>query len=77
MATLAAIEQGLADLARLMRAQGAHGLVALPVFERLEREREKLLDIDDRLDRAIARGRSSKSPPRPIADRPNSHTSAA
>jgi len=57
MPTLEAIEQGLADLARLIRVQGAHGLVALPVFERLEREREKLLDIEDRLDRAMARAK--------------------
>lgn len=57
MTTLKEIDQALAKLALLMRAQGEHGLAYLPIFERLEREREAMASLDARLDRAIARGR--------------------
>jgi hypothetical protein len=59
--TLSDVDAALAKLALWMRAQGEHGLAVLPIFERLEREREALASLDDRLDRAIARGEKLKS----------------
>ena len=58
-ATLADIEEAMADLARLMKRHGDHGMAALPIFERLERERDRRIDIDTRLDAAIARRHSA------------------
>jgi hypothetical protein len=58
--TLSDVDAALAKLALWMRAQGEHGLAVLPIFERLEREREALASLDDRLDRAIARGEKLK-----------------
>lgn len=73
------IDEAMADLARLMRAQGEHGLAALPIFERLERERARLVDVDDRLDAALARVKARQNEPRrpPMSARRNSHISAA
>jgi len=75
------IDAALAKLALLMRAQGEHGLAYLPIFERLERERDALVDLDDRLDRALARAgvkaRPLRSPPPTIANPRYSRTSAA
>jgi hypothetical protein len=59
--TLGELDAALAKLALWMRAQGTHGLAALPIFERLEREREVLASLDVRLDLAIARGDQLKS----------------
>lgn len=70
-ATIDEIDDALAKVALLMRAQGEHGLAYLPIFERLERERDTMANLDDRLDRALARAtkaRPSRSPTRPIAD---------
>jgi hypothetical protein len=53
--TLEQVDEALAFLALWMRAQGAHGLEVLPVFERLERERENLATLDARIDLAISR----------------------
>ncbi len=57
--SLAAIEKGMADLAMIIQHYGDHGLVFLPIFERLERERERKLaqinTLPARLDQAIAR----------------------
>jgi hypothetical protein len=77
--TLQEVDEALATLAAWMRAQGPHGMAALPIFERLEREREAMANLDDRLDRALARakGRRPTPPARPIADRRNSRISAA
>jgi len=80
LATIDEIDAALAKVALLMRAQGEHGLAYLPIFERLERERETMANLDDRLDRALARAakvRPSRSPNTPIADLRCSHTSAA
>lgn len=73
------IDAALATLAIAIRAHGDHGLAYLPVFERLEREREALASIDDRLERALARVREqpSRSPKRPSADLRSSRISAA
>lgn len=57
--SLTVLDDALAMLALWMRAQGDHGLAALPIFERLDRERESLAGLDDRLDRAIARAKQS------------------
>lgn len=74
-ASLEDIEEGMANLAWLMRLHGKHGLGALPVFERLEREREKLLNVDQRLDAAMARARQPRRPPKTSADLRSSHIS--
>lgn len=80
-ATIDDIDDALAKLALLMRAQGEHGLVYLPIFERLERERETMASLDDRLDRALARAgvrsRPLRSPPPPTANPRYSRISAA
>lgn len=80
-ATVDQLDEALAKLALLMRAQGDHGLAYLPIFERLERERETMASLDDRLDRALARvgvrSRPSRSPRRTTEDLRYSHTSAA
>ncbi|ESZ06409.1 hypothetical protein [Mesorhizobium sp. L48C026A00] len=55
--TIERIDDALATLALLMRAQGEHGLAYLPIFERLEREREQMASLDDRLARAVARAK--------------------
>lgn len=59
--TIDQIDDALATLALLMKAQGEHGLVYLPIFERLEAEREKMASLDDRLARAIARAKERPS----------------
>ncbi len=80
-ATIDELDEALAKLALLMRAQGEHGLAYLPIFERLERERETMASLDDRLDRALARAgvrsRPSRLPPRTTEDPRYSRTSAA
>lgn len=53
--TIADIDEALAKLALLIRAQGPAGARFLPFFERLEQERERMASVDDRLDRALAR----------------------
>lgn len=80
--TLDEVDEALASLALLMRAQGEHGLAYLPIFERLEREREAMANLDDRLERALARAggfkaRSSRSPRQTSANPRYIHTSAA
>ncbi|QKV20275.1 hypothetical protein [Oricola thermophila] len=64
--TIEEIDEALADLAALMRAHGEQGMEYLPIFERLERERERLVDVDARIDAALARRSSRRrSPPSP------------
>jgi hypothetical protein len=77
--TLEEVENALAIVAHVMRRRGAHGLAALPIFERLEREREAMANLDDRLDRALARAKARRPSPRgvPIADPRYSRISAA
>ncbi|MCA0275834.1 MAG: hypothetical protein LCH86_07515 [Proteobacteria bacterium] len=80
--TLDEVDEALASLAMLMRAQGEHGLAYLPIFERLEREREAMANLDDRLERAMRRAggfkaRSSRSPKSTSADPRYTRTSAA
>jgi len=77
--TIDDLDDMLATLAAWMRAQGPHGMAALPIFERLEREREAMANIDDRLDRALARARARRPsrPAAPIADPRYSRISAA
>jgi hypothetical protein len=53
--TLADVEEALAGLGAIIRAEGARGLEYLPIFERLERERENLATLDARIDLAISR----------------------
>ncbi|WP_033839192.1 hypothetical protein [Mesorhizobium loti] len=53
--TIEQIDDALGTLARLMQAQGEHGLAYLPIFERLEREREQMASLNGRLARAVAR----------------------
>lgn len=50
--TLEDIDRALAAVAQIIRL---HGLVYLPIFERLEREREMRVDLEDRLTAAIER----------------------
>ena len=52
--TLERIERGMAVVARAIR-DNPRGQAAWPIFERLEAEREKLLNRERRLDEAIAR----------------------
>ncbi|TPK53809.1 MULTISPECIES: hypothetical protein [unclassified Mesorhizobium] len=62
--TLEQIDHALRTVALLMQAQGEHGLAYLPIFERLEREREQMSSLDNRLAMAIARSsRQSAGPP--------------
>lgn len=53
--TLEDIEDALATVAAVIQANGAQGMVYMPIFERLERERERFASIDDRLAAAMAR----------------------
>jgi hypothetical protein len=53
--TLDDLDDMLATLATWMRAQGPHGIAAMPIFEWLEQEREAMANLDIRLDRALAR----------------------
>lgn len=80
-ATIDEVDDALGKLALLMRAQGEHGLAYLPIFERLERERETMASLDDRLDRALARAsvrsRPLRSPRSTSADPRYSRISAA
>ncbi|RWK41124.1 hypothetical protein [Mesorhizobium sp.] len=55
--TIEQIDVALAKVALLMQAQGEHGLAYLPIFERLEREREQMASLDGRLARAAARAK--------------------
>ena len=59
--TIDEIDDALAKVALLMRAQGEHGLAYLPIFERLEREREAMVNLDARIDQAIARGKGTEA----------------
>ncbi|WP_149904308.1 hypothetical protein [Mesorhizobium sp. SARCC-RB16n] len=49
------IDDALATVALLTQAQVEHGLAYLPIFERLERGREQMSSLNDRLVRAVAR----------------------
>lgn len=53
--TIEILDDAMAVLAVLIRTHGRHGIAYLPIFERLERERAALVNLDDRLDQAIAR----------------------
>ncbi|MER9341817.1 hypothetical protein NKI41_13600 [Mesorhizobium sp. M0601] len=55
--TIEQIDEALATLAGLIQGQGKRGLAYLPFFELLEAEREKMASLDDRLARALGRGK--------------------
>lgn len=57
--TVERIDSALAILATVIRSH-PRGRAALPIFERLERERASLASIDDRLDAALARARPTR-----------------
>lgn len=59
--TIEQIDDALAKVALLMQWPGGYGLAYLPIFERLEREREQMSGLDGRLARAVARAKERPS----------------
>ena len=55
MPSLAEFDEGLAGLAYIIRSLGDEGAQFMPIFNRLDREREQLLESPARLDKAMAR----------------------
>lgn len=76
--TIDMIDEALAVLALIIKIRGEKGRVFVPLFERLEAEREKYSSIDERLERALvrAKGRPSRLRQGPSSNRRYNRISA-